>query len=327
MNRRSFLLSLGAAAGASSLPLSASFAAEDNYPASPIQLIVPFPAGGTTDMMGRMMAEVIGRQLGKPVVVQNQGGAGGAIGCMRVAHAKPDGYTLLVSGIGSNAIIHSLEPKPQYDSNKDFVHISELAEGPNVFVVNPKFPAKTFQEFIAWAKANPGKFNYGQVSASSGYVTTEYLKQIAGLNMMGIGYPGGGPALIDVISDQIDGMFTNQDAVLPQVKAGSVRALAVTSLKRNPKFPDVPTVAESGYPGFNAVSWTGLSAPKGTPPAIVKKLETAMIKGFADPAVRSKLEALGFVIVTSTSEQYTVFVRDQIKLWGDVVKKAGIKTM
>lgn len=299
--------------------------AQDDYPSRPVKLIVPFPAGGTSDIMGRLIAEVLGRQLKQPFIVDNKGGAGGAIGTEQAARAPGDGYTLLLSGIGSNAIIHGFSPRPPYDSNRDFVHVSQLAAGPNVLVVNPSFPAKNFKEFVAWVKANPGKFSYGQVNASSGHVTTEYLKQVAGLDMVGIPYKGSAPALNDVLADQIPGMFTNQDSVLPHIKAGKLRALAVTSAQRNPLFPEVPTVGESGYPGFSAVSWTGLSAPKGTPKAVVDKLEAAMVKGFADPAVRAKLEANGFVVVASQAADYTRFVQDEIARWTQVVQKAGIK--
>lgn len=208
---------------------------------------------------------------------------------------------------------------------RDFVHVSELAAGPNVLVVNNDFPAKTFKEFVSWVKANPGKFSYGQVNASSGHVTTEYLKQVAGLDMVGIPYKGGAPALNDVVANQIPGMFTNQDVVQPFVKSGKLRALVVTSAERNPLYPDVPTVAESGYPGFTAVSWTGLSAPKGTPKAIVDKLEAAMVTAFAAPAVRAKLEANGFVVVASKSTEYTKFVADEVARWTKVVQTAGIR--
>jgi tripartite-type tricarboxylate transporter receptor subunit TctC len=194
-----------------------------------------------------------------------------------------------------------------------------------VLVVNPAFPAKTFKEFVAYTKAHPGKVDYGQVSASSGHLTTEYLKQTAALHMVGIAYKGGAPALTDVLAGQIPLMFTNQDAVLPHVKAGKLRALAVTSPQRNPLYPDVPTVAESGYPGFSAVSWTGLSAPKGTPKDIVDKLEAAMVKGFNEPGSRQKLEASGFVVVASRSADFTKFVQDEINRWAKVIQASGIK--
>lgn len=321
MIRRSLFLALGLLAGTVGLATHA----QDDYPSRPVKIIVPFPAGGTSDIMGRLIADELGRQLKQPFVVDNRGGAGGGIGSEQAAKAPADGYTLLLSGIGSNAIIHGFSPKPAYDSNRDFIHVSQLAAGPNVLVVNPSFPAKNFKEFIAWVKANPGKFSYGQVNASSGHLTTEYLKQVAGLDMVGIPYKGGAPALNDVLADQIPGMFTNQDAVLPHVKAGKLRALVVTSPQRNPLYPEVPTVAESGYPGFAAVSWTGLSAPKGTPKAVVEKLEAAMVKAFAQPAVRARLEANGFVVVASGSADYTRFVQEEITRWAQVVQKAGIK--
>jgi len=299
--------------------------AQSDYPSRPVKIIVPFPAGGTSDIMGRLIADELGKQLKQTFVVDNKGGAGGAIGTEQAAKATPDGYTLLLSGIGSNAVIHGFgSPKPGYVES-DFVHISQLAAGPNVLVVHPSFPAKTFKEFIAWVKANPGKFSYGQVTASSGHLTTEYLRQTAGLDMVGIAYKGGAPALNDVLGNQIPGMFTNQDAVLPHVRAGKLRALAVTSLERNPLYPDVPTVAESGYPGFSAVSWTGLSAPKGTPQAIVDKLEASMVRAFGEPAARARLESTGFVVVASRRPQFTAFVESEVARWTKVIQDGGLK--
>jgi len=305
-------------------PAQAQTAAAD-YPGKPVKIIVPFPPGGTSDVMGRLIAEELARQLKQPFIVDNKGGAGGAIGTAEAARAAADGYTLLLSGIGSNAVIHGFSsPKPSY-TETDFVHISQLAAGPNVLVVHPSFPARTFKEFVAWVKANPGKFSYGQVSASSGHLATEYVKQTAGLDMVGIPYKGGGPALSDVLANQIPGMFTNQDAALPHVKSGKVRALVVTSAERNPLYPDVPTVAESGYPGFTAVSWTGLSAPKGTPRAIVDKLEAAMTQAFNNPATRARLEASGFVVVASRSADFTRFVHGEVARWTQVIQAGGLK--
>ncbi|SDC80625.1 Tripartite-type tricarboxylate transporter, receptor component TctC [Variovorax sp. CF079] len=322
LSKRSFFIA-GALAGLLALPLAAQ--AQDDYPSRPVRVLVPFPAGGTSDIMGRLIAEELGKQLRQSFVVDNKGGAGGTIGTAEAARAAPDGYTLLLSGIGSNAIAHGFTPKPSYDSSRDFIQISQLAAGPNVLVVHPSFPAKTFKEFIAWVKANPGKFSYGQVNSSSGHLTTEYLKQTAGLDMVGIPYKGGAPALNDVLANQIPGMFTNQDAVLQHVKAGKLRALVVTGAERNPLYPDVPTVAESGYPGFTAVSWTGLSAPKGTPQAVVDKLEAAMVTAFSQPAVRAKLEGNGFVVVASKSSDYSEFVKKEIERWSKVIHTAGIK--
>lgn len=298
-----------------------------DYPSKPVKLVVPFPPGGTSDLMGRLIADELSKQLKQMVVVENRPGAGGAIGADQVAKAPADGYTLMLSGIGSNAIIHGFQsPKPGY-TEADFVHISQLAAGPNVLVVHTDFPAKTFKEFLAWTRANPGKFSYGQVPASSGHLTTEYLKQTAKVFMVGIPYKGGAPALNDVLARQIDGMFINQDSALPHVKAGKLRALAVTSPERNPLYPDVPTVAESGFPGFAAVSWTGLSAPKGTPAPIVEKLQGAMTRAFAAPEVRARLETLGFVVLAaqSTSADYTRFVQKEGERWAHVIRTGGLK--
>jgi len=322
--QRRFLLTATVLAGLISLAPSPNVLAQDAYPSRAVRVIVPFSPGGTSDIMGRLIASELGKQLNQPFVVDNKAGAGGAIGTAEAARATPDGYTLLLSGIGSNAIIHGLKPAPAYDSIRDFVHISQLASGPNVLVVNPQFPAQTFAQFIAWVKNNPGQFNFGQVTASSGHLTTEYLKQAAGLDMVGIAYRGGALALNDVLAKQIHGMFTNQDAALPHVQAGKLRALAVTSPQRNPLYPDVPTVAESGYPDFAAVSWTGLSAPKGTPQAIIDTLEHAMVRAFSDPAVRARLEGNGFVVRASRSSEYSQFVAEQIAHWGRVIQHANI---
>lgn len=320
--RRTAIAALALAFGAA-VPFAAL--AQADYPARPVKIIVPFPAGGTSDIMGRLIAEEIGKQLKQPFIVDNKGGAGGAIGTEQVARSPADGYTLLLSGIGSNAVIHGFQnPKPNY-TEADFIHISQLAAGPNVLVVNPSFPARNFKEFIDYVKANPGKVNYGQVPASSGHLTTEYLKQVASLDMVGIPYKGGGPALTDVLANQIPLMFTNQDAALPFVKSGKLRALAVTSPQRNPLYPDVPTVAESGYAGFSAVSWTGLSAPKGTPKAIIDKLDAAMTRAFAEPAARAKLEGNGFIVTVSRPAEYTKFVNEEGARWSKVIQTGGLK--
>ena len=323
MDRRIFTVTALAWGLTAAMPALAQSA--DNYPNRPVKMVVPFPAGGSTDVIGRLAAEEMGKQLKQPMVIDNRGGAGGSIGSDQVARAAGDGYTLLVSGIGSNAIIHGFQsPKPSYQES-DFVHISQLAAGPNVLVVHPSFPAKTFAEFITWVKANPGKFSYGQVTSSSGHLTTEYLKQVAKLDMVGIPYKGGGPALQDVLANQIPGMFTNQDVVLPHVKSGTLRALAVTSLERNPQYPDVPTVAESGYPGFSAVSWFGVSAPKATPAPVVAKLQAAAQKAMTQPAIKAKLESSGFVVVASDTAAFTQFVADEGARWKQVIETAGIK--
>ena len=311
--------------------------AQVDFPSKPIKLIVPFPAGGTSDVMGRMMAEELGKALKQPVVVENIGGAGGIIGTDRGSKAAPDGYTIVQTGVGQNAVAHGINPRVTYDSNKDFIHITQVHSGPNVLVVNPSAPFTTFKELVAYAQANPGKLSYGYTPAASGHMAMELLKQTVGdctgkkkeackpMFMVGIPYRGGGPLLNDVLAGQIPISFINQDTALQHVKAGKLRALAVTSLARNPLYPDTPTINESGYPGFSALSWSGLSLPKGTPKAIADKIEAAAVAALKTPAIKAKLEGNGFVVPPLGSVEYTAFVAKEQARWVDVIKTAGIK--
>ena len=321
MNRRHVVAAAITACFAA--PLAAL--AQTDYPSKPVKLIVPFPAGGTSDVMGRLIAEELGKSLKQPFVVENIGGAGGAIGSERAAKAPPDGYTLVLTGVGSNAVNHGLNPKLSYDSKNDFHHITQMMSGPNVLVAHPDAPFKTFHELLTFAKANPGKLNYGYTPAASGHMAMEQLKQSAGLFMVGIPYRGGAPMMTDLLGGQVPMTFINQDAALQHVKTGKLRALAVTSAQRNPLYPDVPTIAESGVPGFSAISWVGLSAPKGTPKPILDKLEAAAVQALQSPAVRTKLESQGFVIPTLGSAAYTTFLSSEVDRWSKVIKTAGIK--
>ncbi len=294
------------------------------YPNKPIRIMVPFPPGGSTDIMARNLATELSKSLGQPVVVENKAGANGNIGSAEVAKAAPDGYSLLLTGVGTNAINHSLYPSMPYDSLRDFEHITLLAEGPNVLLVNPNFPAKSVQELIALAKAQPGKLNYGSNgNGSSGRLAMEMLRQATGIDMVHVPYKGGGPSMLALIAGEVPMLFTNQDQALPQVKAGKVRAIGVASEKRNPAYPDVPTIAEQGIPGFAAVSWFGLSAPAKTPPDIIKKLHAEAVKAINQPEFRSKLEANGFVVVGNTPDQFHAFVKSENEKWGKAVKASG----
>jgi tripartite-type tricarboxylate transporter receptor subunit TctC len=275
--------------------------------------------------MGRLIADELGKALKQSVVVENIGGAGGAIGSERAAKSAPDGYTLVLTGVGSNAVNHGLNPKLGYDSNRDFHHITQIMSGPNVLVVHPDQPFKTMVELIAYAKSNPGKLNFGYTPAASGHMAMEQLKQSAKLFMVGIPYRGGAPMMTDLLGGQIPLTFINQDAALPHVKSGKLRALAVTSAQRNPLYPDTPTIAESGVPGFEANSWVGISAPKGTPKPILDKLESVAVSAMQSPAVKAKLESQGFVIPTLGSAAYSRFVASEIDRWTQVIKTAGIK--
>ena len=310
--------------------------AQSDYPTKPVKLIVAFPPGGTSDVMGRMVAEELSKSLKQPVVVENLGGAGGIIGTERVARSAPDGYTITLSGVGQNAVAHGLDPNLKYHSLKDFAHITHVHSGPNVLVVHPSSPFKTLKDLVDYGRANPGKLDYGFVHAASGHMAMELFKQTAsqckpgvkdckGLFMVGIPYRGGGPMLTDLLGGTIKIMFINQDVALQHVKAGKMRALAVSSLQRNALYPDVPTIAESGYPGFEALSWSGISAPKGVPQPILDKLEAAISASMQSAAIRQRMEANGFVVPPQGSKAYTAFVTNEYDRWIRVIKTAGIK--
>jgi tripartite-type tricarboxylate transporter receptor subunit TctC len=333
--RRTLVAAATAVCALTMLALPAAAQTTD-YPNKPVKIISPFPAGGTSDIMARMVAEALSKELGQQFVIDNVGGAGGTIGTLRGAKATPDGYTLMQTGVGQNAVAHGLNPALAYDSMKDFVHLAQVHSGPNVLVVNAGTPYKTFGELVDYVRKNPGKLNYGYTHAASGHMAMELLKQEAskcppkvkdcnGFFMVGIPYRGGGPMMQDLLGGQIPLMFINQDVALPHIKAGKLRALAVSSQQRNPLYPDVPTVAESGMPGFQALSWSGLSAIKGTPQPVVDKLEAAMKKIMTSPEIKQRLESVGFVVPQPGGKPYTDFVKAEIDLWAKVIKTGGIK--
>lgn len=296
------------------------------WPVRPVKVIVPFPAGGTSDQMARLAADELSRALKQPFVVDNKPGANGNLGSDAAAKATPDGYTLLLSGIGSHAINPGLYERMPFDTNRDFVHITQLIAGPNVLVAHPSLPVSDVKSLVAYAKAHPGRLSYASSgSGSSGHLGMELLKQVSGISMVHIPYRGGAPALNDVLGNQVPVMFINQDVALPHVRAGKLKALAVAGPQRNPLYPDVPTVAESGYPGFAAVSWVGLSAPKGTPMAVVNRVQAELAQAWAAPAVRTRLEAAGFEVVLSTPVAYQAYVKSESERWAKVIKTAGIK--
>lgn len=306
------------------LALTPAFGQSD-YPNRPIKLVVPFPPGGTSDVMGRIMAEELGKLLKQPVVVDNIGGAGGIVGTDRAIKMPADGYTLIQSGVGQNAVAHGLDPKLKYNSMTDLVHLTQMHSGPNVLVVHPSMPFKTVKDIVDYAKKNPGKLDYGFTHAASGHMAMELFKQTTGIFLTGIPYRGGGPLLNDLLAGTVPMIFINQDAALPHIKAGKIRPIAVSSLQRNPLYPDVPTVAESGYKDFQALSWSGLSVAKGTPQPIVEKLESAMVQVLQSDAVRQRLTSVGFVVPTLGGKAYTSFVKAEIDTWTRVIQTAGIK--
>lgn len=299
--------------------------AQADYPSKPIKLVVAFPPGGTSDVMGRLMAEELTKVLKQAVVIENIGGAGGVIGTDRAVKMPADGYTIIQTGVGQNAVAHGLDPNLKYNSLTDFIHLTQVHSGPNVLLVHPSQPFKTVKDLVDFAKKNPGKLDYGFTHAASGHMAMELFKQTTGVFMTGIPYRGGGPMLNDLLAGTVPMVFLNQDVALPHVKAGKLRALAVTSKERNALYPDVPTIAESGYKGFEALSWSGLSVAKGTPQPIVDKLEAAMAQAMQSASFKQRLTSTGFVIPATGIKPYTEFVKAELDQWTRVIKTAGIK--
>jgi tripartite-type tricarboxylate transporter receptor subunit TctC len=308
-----------------SIAFSGTAFAQADYPNKPIKLVVAFPAGGTSDVLARMMADEMGKILKQPVVVDNIGGAGGTIGMDRALKMPADGYTLIQTGVGQNAVAHGLDPNLKYNSLTDFIHLTQVNYGPNLLVVNPSSPFKTVKDVVEYAKANPGKLDYGFTHAASGHMAMELFKQTTGIFMTGIPYRGGGPMMTDILGGTIPMIFINQDNALPHIRAGKLRALAVSSAQRNPLYPDVPTIAEAGYKGFEALSWSGLSVAKGTPQPIADKLEAAAVQALKSEAIKQRLTSVGFVIPELGSKPYTAFVKKELDTWTRVIKTAGIK--
>jgi len=323
LKKRNLMFAIGLAAFG--LMSQGQAIAQADYPNKPIKLIVAFPPGGTSDVMGRLMAEELGKVLKQPVLVESIGGAGGVIGIDRALKMSPDGYTIIQTGVGQNAVAHGLDPNIKYDSLTDFIHLTQVHSGPNVLLVHPAQAFKTVKDLVDYAKKNPGKLDYGYTHAASGHMAMELFKQTTGIFLTGIPYRGGGPMLNDLLAGTVPMVFLNQDVALPHVKAGKLRALAVTSKERNALYPDVPTISESGYKGFEALSWSGLSVAKGTPQPIVDKLEAAMAQSMQTANFKQRLTSTGFVIPAQGSKPYTEFVKSELNQWTSVISTAGIK--
>jgi tripartite-type tricarboxylate transporter receptor subunit TctC len=316
------LLSLGFAAGA--LALCGSAAAQA-YPNKPLRMVVPFPPGAGTDMLARTIASKLADSMGQPVVVENKPGGGATIGTDVVAKSAPDGYTLLLSTT-SHAINPSVYAKLPYDTLRDFVTVTEVATVPTVLVVHPSVPANNIKELVAYAKANPGKLNMG--SASSGtvfHLAGEYLKSMAGIDMLHVPFKGGGPAMTALLGGQVNVLFETTLTVTPQIKAGKLRALAVGSARRAPGMPEVPTVAESGFPGFSAENWYGVYAPAGTPRDIVMKLNAEIIKALNLPDVKERFASQGADLIGNTPEQHAAFLKTEMDKWEKIAKLSNAK--
>ena len=315
------LFALAALCGASSA------GAQSAYPSRPITIVVGFSAGGTTDIIARLISEELRKSLGQPIVIENRPGAGGNIGAELVAKAKPDGYTLLMGSVGPLAINASLYKRMPYDNLKDLTPITLVAQVPNMLVVNPRtLPAQTFQEFVSMVKATPNKYFYASTgSGTSSHLSGVLLNGLAGLDLTHVPYKGA-VALNDVLSgEQVQCMFATIPSAIQLVRSGKLRALAVTSLKRSEGVSNLPTIAESGYPGFDAGSWFGLVGPAGLPHEIALKVQGEVARILKDPAMREKFVQQGADPVGSTPEEFGQYMRDETAKWAKVVKASGAK--
>jgi len=306
------------------LPLAAAAQASD-FPNKAIRLVVPFPPGGATDAAARLVAVKMSEHWGQPVLVDNRAGAGGNVGSDLVAKSPADGYTLVMGVTGSHAINTSLYSKMPYDPVTDFAAISQVAVVPNVLVVHPSVPAKNLAELVALAKKEPGKLNYASLgNGTAAHLGMEMLKSDASVDITHVPYKGSAPAVSDLLAGQVQMMVDGLPSALPHIKAGKLRAIALTSLRRAPSLPDLPTISES-YPGFYADAWSGLFAPKGTPQPVVDKLSAEVQRILKLPDVREKLAALGAEPVGSTQAEFTAHVKREIDKWAKVVKASGAK--
>lgn len=323
--RRALGLAAVAALAGAALAAAAPLAhAQSSYPSKPITIIVPFPAGGTTDILARILAQYMNKEFGQSVIVDNRAGAGGNIGAQAAARAAADGYTLFMGTVGTHAINSSLYKKLPYDPIKDFAPLTRVAMVPNLLVAHPSQPFKTVKEMIDYAKANPGKINYGSSgNGSSIHLSGELFKSLAKVDMTHVPYKGSAPAVSDLLGGQIAIMFDNMPSALPHVKGGKLRAIAVTSARRSPELPDVPTVAEAGVPGYEATSWFGMFAPAGTPPDVLAKLNSVIVKALNDAEVRKKISEQGADPHPEKPAEFAAFIQKETAKWGKVVRDSG----
>ncbi|MFZ3322845.1 MAG: tripartite tricarboxylate transporter substrate binding protein [Usitatibacter sp.] len=296
------------------------------YPTKPIHFVVPYPAGGPVDAVARLLAQRVSERVKQPIVIENRPGAGGNIGADFVAKSPADGYTILMGAVATHAINPTLYASIPYDAVKDFRPVTQLASTPNVLVVNPGLPVRDVHEFIAYAKANPGRLNFGSGSTgSAGHLAGELFKSMAGVEMTHVPYKGAAPAMNDLIGGQIQLMFDNLASSLTQVKAGKIRALAVTTARRTPLAPDLPTIAESGLPGFDINTWFGLFVPAGTPLDVVEVLHDEFNRALADPDIREKMISIGAEPVGSTPAQFAAYIRSESEKYARIIKASGAK--
>jgi tripartite-type tricarboxylate transporter receptor subunit TctC len=311
---------------AAPLLAAAPLALAQSWPAKPLRLMVPFPPGGSTDIVARIVAQKIAGQLGQPMVIENRGGAGGSLGTAAAAKAPADGYHLTVATTSTHVVVPSVYPKLDYDPVKDFAPISLIAVTPYLLVVNPSVQAKNIAELTQLAKARPGQLNYASAGVgSTTHLAMEMLKAASRTFMLHIPYNGNGPAGTAVVSGQVDALFGSLPALLPHVKSGRVRALAVGTPKRSPSLPEVPTVAESGYPGFDASLWLAFMAPAGTPAPVLERLQKETVAAVGAADTREALDKAGAEALSSTGAELAALIREGIPKYAKVVKAAGVK--
>ncbi|MGH8617357.1 MAG: Bug family tripartite tricarboxylate transporter substrate binding protein [Burkholderiales bacterium] len=296
------------------------------FPTKPIRLIVSFAPGGTTDIVARILGQALTERLGQQIVIDNRGGAGGTIGTELVARSAPDGYTLVTCGINNHGMGPAIQKHLPYDPIRDFAPISLMYTVPNVLVVHPSVPVKSVPEFIAYAKKNPGKLSYGSSGpGSSPHLSMEWLRAITGIDVVHVPYKGGGPAVTDLLGGQIQAMFNNVSTQQATIKAGRVRALGVTSAKRTPQLPDVPTFIEAGVPGFEVTAWQGICAPSGISKTVQTRLNVEVVAALNSPDLQRRLAEQGVDPAPNTPADFAVFIRNEIAKWAKVVKSAGVE--
>jgi tripartite-type tricarboxylate transporter receptor subunit TctC len=323
LNARRTVLQAIAAASLGAALMPAAFAAEA-FPNKPITMVVPFVAGGTTDILARIVGQSLGEELGQPVIIDNRAGAGGNIGGQFAARAPADGYTIFMGTVGTHAINEWLYKKMPFSPNKDFAPLTRVANVPNLLVANPAQPFKNVKELISYAQAHPGQVNFGSSgSGSSIHLSGELFKMMAKVDMIHIPYKGSAPAVTDLLGNQIAIMFDNMPSAIQHVRSGKLRPLAVTTAKRSPELPDVPTVAEAGVPGYEATSWFGLFAPTKTPADVQAKLHAAIIKVLQKPDVINKIGDQGGEVVTESQAEFGKFIAAENEKWKQVVKTSG----
>jgi tripartite-type tricarboxylate transporter receptor subunit TctC len=317
---RGFWVALGFACGAMAAPVALA----QNYPSKPIHFVVPFPPGGPLDIVARALAQKMGEDWGASVIVENRPGAGGSLGAEWVAKAPGDGYTLLMGAVSTHAINVSLYAKLAYDPVRDFAPVTQLADVPNVLVVNSAIPANSVKELIALAKKTPGTLNFASGSnGSTGHLAGELFKAMAKIDVQHIPYKGAAPAITALMAGEVSFMFDNLASATPLIRAGKLKALAVTTAKRTPFFPALPTMAEAGLPGFDMSTWFGVFAPAGTPPAVIAKLNAELVHILKTLDMNERLANLGAEPVGNTPEQFSAYIRREIPKYAKVIHDSG----